>query len=145
MARPRAIAAVALVIVASCGRGPMKAAGPSSRSPQPSQAQWTPYPAPTLAIGDLPQQASLYDVVVKEFVRLGWKTVCVDVMPSRGAASATDPPAAVIAQLKARSERFRPGSACRREGEDVVDIASGSKDGVAVTLVGADRDDEEVV
>jgi hypothetical protein len=142
MARFVATTAVALLVAGGCSRDPAKSAVTSKRSGQPAQAEWTPYPAPPLAIGELPEQASLYAVVVKEFVRLGWKTVCIDVMPQVGAKAAVDPPGEVLARLRAH-RNFRPGSACRREGEEVIDIASGSKGGVAVTLIGAARDHDD--
>jgi hypothetical protein len=109
------------------------------------QAGRYPFPKPAVPIGNLPQQAVLYDAIVKEFVRLGWKTVCVEVMPGAATAPAVDPPKAVVRDLARRNAKFRPRSACRQDGEDVIDRRSGSRDGVAVTVVGADRDRDDVL
>jgi len=50
-----------------------------------------------------------------------------------------------IASVTARTAHFRPGSACRVDGEDVIDIRSGRNDGVLVTIVGANRDGDDTL
>jgi hypothetical protein len=96
--------------------------------------------SPTIPIAKLPQQASLYGVIVTEFHRLGWKTVCIGELPDPRAAAAVDPPPDVSAWLRERNAHFRPQSACRQDGEEVIDRESGAQSGVMVTLVGADGD-----
>jgi hypothetical protein len=135
-----AVCCAVFVLAAACDRRPTNAEVPASPALSQSLAQRPLFPQPAIAVSDLPQQESLYDVVTNEFVRQGWSLVCVDVMPSTFSGEAIDPPEGLVASLKARNRSFRPRSACRMDGDDVVDRASGRRDGVAVTLVGADRD-----
>ncbi len=140
-----ALACAAVLASVSCDRARARGSATPEPSCVPSSASpWTPFPAPSLRVATLRQQASLYDVVVREFVRLGWETVCVDAIRD-GVAAAQDPPDDVVARVRAGNPSFRPRSACRRDGEDVVDLQSGSRHAVEVTLVGAEKDGEDVL
>src|SRR5262245_55835021 len=135
--------ATATLLALACNRPPSG----NLASPRPSSAQqWQwPNPAPAVSASALPEQGSLYAVVVAEFARLGWKSVCIGVLPQPTAADAVDPSPDTVAWLSAHEPRFRPKSACRVDGENVIDSRSGSKDGVMVTVVGANSDREDTL
>ncbi len=110
-----------------------------------SQVGSYPFPTPAIPASALPQQGVVYNAIVKEFVRLGWKTVCIGVTPSRTGGEAADPAEAIVRDLERRNANFRPRSGCRQDGEDVIDLRSGDRHGVTVTVVGADRDREDLL
>jgi hypothetical protein len=134
-----------MMLAASCSPAPSAKGRPILRSSPSAQSSQWPNPTPAIAVGVLPEQASLYAVVVAEFVRLGWKSVCVGAMPHPGAAEAADPSSDATAWLSAHDIHFRPRSACRVDGEDVIDMRSGKRDGVMVTVVGANRDQDDML
>ncbi len=136
---------VAVALVASCGPG--SSPKTVSATPTPERAQWyegwAPNQTPSLTIGQLPQPNTLYAVVVHEFLRQGWKTVCLTVVSDQKSGAVADPPSGIPFGLKSDALAFRPGSSCHQDGEEVVDKVRGSKDAVAVTLAGADRDGQD--
>ena len=128
------VESVVLAVAVACGSPPVA----DMAVARADQRRALPWPKPSIEIASLPDQAGLYGIIVKEFVRLGWKTVCVGVHAG-DAATAVDPPADVTKLVVAADRRFRSISQCRVDGEEVVD-RSGGRDPVAVTLDGAERD-----
>jgi hypothetical protein len=114
----------------------------ASASPVATPAPAWQLPTPTLKASALPHQESLYDVVTTEFVRQGWKWVCVGVVPdpttSPSDKDPVDPPEIAVAWLRSHNASFRPASACRQDGEEVLERSSGARGGVLVIVWGAD-------
>jgi hypothetical protein len=129
-----------LLALAVCTQAQPTAKETPPPTASPSSHAQLPFQPTQVAIGDLPAQESLYDVITLEFVRLGWGVVCVGIIPGVEADTPVDPPAGVVAGLKAHNAHFRPWSGCDQRNDDLVDRASGRTDAVAVTLVGADLD-----
>jgi hypothetical protein len=144
----RGLASLLLAVVVACGggsqsKGRSAAATPTGERPKSVGDGWTPNRPPSLTIGQLPESADVYAAVVHEFVRLGWKTVCISAVLDPATRVAVDPPKDAASGLKRDAHAFRPGSSCRQDGEEVIEMPTGAKDAVAVTLVGADIDGED--
>src|SRR5262249_29904826 len=130
---------------ASCGPGASVGHQSMPRSSTSGQPSRWPDATPAISAGNLPEQVSLYSVVVAEFVRLGWESVCVGALPDPAARQAVDPTSDATAWLSLHDTHFRPKSACRVDGEDVIDTRSGKKNGVMVTIVGANREKDDTL
>jgi len=132
-----------LVMLSGCRWVEPEAKPPSASAPPlASPPAAGPFPTPTVGASALLHQESLYDVVTNEFVRQGWKFVCVGVAPRPvrqfGGTDLVDPPEGATAWLKSHNPRFRPASACRQDGEEVFERNSTADGGVFVTVWGAD-------
>ncbi len=91
----------------------------------------------------LAEHELLYRLIAEQFVRLGWKTVCLSVAPVPGhqSKSAVDPPEDILKRLGVAG--VRAGSSCRNDGDEVVVLGSNVTNAVAVTLAGADREGDD--
>ena len=92
-----------------------------------------------------PNQVSLYGVIVNEFVRLGWPTVCIGANPFPTSPLVDDPPAEVGLALRDTISAFRPWRKCDRVVDSIVDVASGRDDAILVRLIGTDQDGEDLL
>src|SRR5262249_25750677 len=113
-----AVAGGLALTFASCSPGALVGQRSVPRASASGQPLRWPDPTPAISTGNLPEQASLYAVVVAEFVRLGWESVCVGAMPDPAAREAVAPSDDATAWLSVHDTHFRPKSACREDGED---------------------------
>jgi len=114
--------------------------------PESDSQTWEPL-KPSVAIAVLPEQASLYEAIGREFAK-GVPFVCIGSAEGPSVPGQTegalDPPAEVVRRLQSQHLAIYPLSSCRSTGEDVLQTATGSKGGVLVVVKGADRNDRSV-
>ena len=144
------LACLALAVLVACAEPePRSTSQGAVASPAASAAPAWQLPAPTVAASALPHQEALYDVVTREFVRLGWDFVCIGVVPDTmrplSGKDSVDPPANAVAWLKSHNTQFRPASDCKQDGEEVLEARSGVQGGVLVTVWGADVEERRTL
>ena len=134
---------VVLGLLIACGPSPEKQASTARMQPSGSKSSGPPLPATAVSLA--PSQVSLYGVIVAEFVRLGWPTVCVGANPFPTSALVGDPPAEVGHALKNTTPAFRRWTDCYQVTDSIIDTASGRDDAVLVRVIGTDHDGDDLL